>query len=61
MKKIRRYFVGVFLELKRVRWPRPIDLALDFAQVLIFGAFFALVLFGFDFVVLQMLKFVGVR
>jgi preprotein translocase SecE subunit len=61
MRKIRRYFVGVYLELKRVRWPRPVDLALDFTQVIVFGAFFALILFGFDFVVLKMLEFVGAR
>ncbi|MDR0831294.1 MAG: preprotein translocase subunit SecE [Bacillales bacterium] len=61
MNKIKRYFVGVWTEMRRVRWPRAIDLLADFVQVIIFVGFFALVLFGFDLLVLQMLKAVGIR
>lgn len=56
---IKRYFLGVITEMKRVRWPKMKDLMIAFVTVLIFGTFFALFLFGFDWFVMQMLKAVG--
>lgn len=56
---IKRYFLGVIKEARRIRWPNASKLATAAATVLIFGSFFALVLFGFDWLVVKMLQSIG--
>ena len=59
MNKIKRYFLGVIKEARRIRWPKASKLATASATVLIFGSFFALALFGFDWLVVKMLQSIG--
>ena len=56
---IKRYFLGVIKEARRIRWPNAGKLATATATVLIFGSFFALGLFGFDWLVVKMLQSIG--
>ena len=59
MNKIKRYFLGVIKEVRRIRWPNASKLATATVTVLIFGSFFALALFGFDWLVVKMLQSIG--
>ena len=59
MNKIKRYFLGVIKEARRIRWPYASKLVTATATVLIFGTFFALALFGFDWLVVKMLQSIG--
>lgn len=56
---IKRYFLGVIKEARRIRWPNASTLATAVATVLIFGTFFAVGLFGFDWLVVKMLQAIG--
>jgi len=56
---IKRYFLGVGKEARRIRWPNASKLATATVTVLIFSAFFALGLFGFDWLVVKMLQSIG--
>lgn len=56
---IKRYFLGVGKEARRIRWPNAGKLATATITVLIFGSFFALGLFGFDWLVVKMLQSIG--
>ena len=59
MNKIKRYFLGVIKEVRRIRWPNASKLETATVTVLIFGSFFALGLFGFDWLVVKMLQSIG--
>ena len=56
---IKRYFLGVIKEARRIRWPNASKLVTATATVLIFGTFFALGLFSFDWLVVKMLQAIG--
>ena len=56
---IKRYFLGVIKEARRIRWPNASRLVTATTTVLIFGTFFALGLFGFDWLVVKMLQSIG--
>ena len=59
INSIKRYFLGVVKEVRRIRWPNAATLAKASATVVIFGSFFALALFGFDWLVVKMLQSIG--
>lgn len=58
-RKIKRYFIGVFREIKRIRWPKGKDLVKATVTVAIFAIFFGVCLFSFDFIVIKLLKAIG--
>jgi preprotein translocase SecE subunit len=59
IQAIKKYFLGVVKEIRRIRWPNASTLAKASATVIIFGSFFALALFGFDWLVVKMLQSIG--
>ncbi len=58
-RKLRRYAIGVFREIKRIRWPKGKDLVKATVTVAIFAVFFGICLFSFDYIVIKMLKAIG--
>ena len=58
-RKIRRYAIGIFREIKRIRWPKGKDLVKATVTVAIFAVFFGICLFSFDYIVIKMLKAIG--
>lgn len=58
-RSIRRYFIGVFREIKRIRWPKGKDLVKATVTVAIFAVFFGVCLFSFDYIVIKLLKSIG--
>jgi len=58
-RNIRRYFIGVFREVKRIRWPKGKDLVKATVTVAIFAVFFGICLFSFDYIVIKLLKSIG--
>ena len=58
-RKIRRYAIGVWREIKRIRWPKGKDLVTATVTVAIFAIFFGICLFSFDYIVIKMLKAIG--
>ena len=60
-RNIRRYFIGVFREVKRIRWPKGKDLVKATVTVAIFAVFFGICLFSFDYIVIKLLKSIGFR
>lgn len=58
-RKLRRYAIGVFREIKRIRWPKGKDLVKATVTVAIFAIFFGICLFSFDYIVIKMLKAIG--
>ncbi len=58
-RKIKRYFIGVFREIKRIRWPKGKDLVKATVTVAIFSIFFGICLFSFDYIVIKLLKAIG--
>ena len=57
--KIKRYFIGIFREIKRIRWPKGKDLVKATITVAIFAVFFGICLFSFDYIVIKLLKSIG--
>lgn len=58
-RKLRRYAIGVFREIKRIRWPKGKDLVKATVTVAIFAVFFGICLFSFDYIVIKLLKAIG--
>lgn len=58
-RKIKRYAIGVFREIKRIRWPKGKDLVKATVTVAIFAIFFGICLFSFDYIVIKLLKAIG--
>ena len=54
-RKLRRYAIGVFREIKRIRWPKGKDLVKATVTVAIFAVFFGICLFSFDYIVIKLL------
>ncbi len=55
----KRFFVGVFRELKRVRWPKGKVLANYISIVIFFILFWGLYLYGINLVVVKLLESVA--
>ena len=51
---------GIKKEAKRVRWPKPKDIATHTGEVLLFVAFFALFFVLCDFVITFILRALGI-
>lgn len=58
-RNLKRYFIGVFREIKRIRWPKGKTLIKATATVVIFAVFFGICLFSFDYIVIKLLQAIG--
>jgi preprotein translocase SecE subunit len=59
MNKIKNFLIGVYVEGKRVRWPRGQELQGMIVTVLAYALFFGLVLIAYDFIVIQLLRLIS--
>lgn len=59
MNKLKGFFLGVYTEGKRVRWPRGEQLNKMVLTVLAYALFFGLMLIVYDFLVIQLLQLIN--